>query len=842
MISSLRDVVSVAALVTALSLSACAERPVRLLENGSCSHRVVLEPDASPSEKHAAEELQTHFKACTGAELSILEKAPDDEMPMIVLGCGPVAQSLGVDPDAASLGEQGFLLRTVPPHIVIAGTREAGTLYGVYRFLEEYLGVRWYAPGVTKTPRATDIAIPSTARLVQPAFLWRHTSYAWPGKDADFLVRVADNWGGGNAESPRGIQHSHDGRAHSYFRFIKPGEFFETHPEYFSEIGGVRTAVETQLCLTNPDVLEIVTGRMLARMKNSPNVRQHNFSQMDYYNCCECPECRAMNEKYGTAGGTQFWFVNKLAERTSEVYPDKLIGTLAYTYTEEPPKGMKMHPNVAVWLCHMFPSCDSHPIATCPLDANYKRRAIEWSKICSHLYIWHYCVDYAHYYNPFPNFRALSADMKFYHDIGVEGIYLSGMGHGGGGGEFSLLRPYYGMKLLWNPEQNADTLIKDFLQGYYAAAWKPMWEYIVMLHDKVENENIHMHLYTNPAQGYLTDDVVERAMALFDQAEAAVKDDPELLERVRVARMPLTYARMFPRNGYKIKGNRLVWQGEIASLTQASDFISRMQKQGFRTVREDLGAPEHLMLVSGMLRTSPKVVHISNEHLGVDVVPMLAGRALRIVHRKTRKCGTAYNVKRDLFFPFCGGLENRVGESFRFYGWIEPATVVKQTKTSLTLTIQTVNGFQLKRTLTLKPKKPVLHVQSTLTNPAKKPMGARLRSHIQLNLGELQKTRVRFTSLSGKKVDKDMTDIIAALREGEYYYDQDRPRGSWTFIGTKGLQVTQSFDNDVMDFTWLYAYPDYLGELEVELWAKRKVLGPGESVTISQDIEVKPTE
>jgi hypothetical protein len=160
---------------------------------------------------------------------------------------------------------------------------------------------------------------------------------------------------------------------------------------------------------------------------------------MDWYNYCECADCRKMNERYGTTGGTQFWFVNELAKRTSKRYPDKLVGTLAYTFSEEPPKGMQMHANTAVWLCHMFPSCQSHPIASCARNADYRRRALAWSELCSHLYIWHYVVDFAHYYNPFPNFRAMAADMRFYDEIDAEGVYLQGMGHRGGGGEFSLL-------------------------------------------------------------------------------------------------------------------------------------------------------------------------------------------------------------------------------------------------------------------------------------------------------------------------------------------------------------------------------------------------------------------
>ena len=833
--------------VAAILLAGACDVPIlpstgHMVTIGPSTHVIVLDPDASPSERHAAEVLRTHFEACMGAEIPVHDQGLTVEGAMIVLGCGPAARDLGVDPDPEGLGEQGYVLRTVSPHIVIAGTAEAGTLYGVYRFLEEYFGVRWYAPGVTRTPSHTQVIVFPVDRLVRPAFLWRHTSYAWPGKDADFLSRMGANNGSGGPDHPYGIQHSHDGRCHSYFRFISPGEFFDEHPEYFSEIGGVRIREETQLCLTNPDVLEIVTERMLARMESSPHVRQHNFSQMDYYNYCQCSECSAMNEMYGTKGGTQFWFVNRLAERTTEVFPDKLIGTLAYMYTEEPPVGLEIHPNAAVWLCHMYPSCDSHPVATCPLDADYKRRAEAWSELTGHLYIWHYVTDFTHYYNPFPNFRAMAADLRFYRDIGVEGIYLQGMGHGGGGGEFSLLRPYYGMKLLWDPDQNPEALRRDFLQGYYGPAWEPIEAYIELLHDKVEDDDVHMHLYTNPAQGYLTDEVVCAAEALFDQAEWEVRGDPIHLERVRVARMPLVHTRMFPRNGYDILGDRLVWRGEIASLWEILDFMERMERHGFVTVREVEGDPVTLLAATLMFSIDPEVVTIRNDRLSVEVVPMLAGRALRITDLQSGECVTAYDVRKSLFFPFGGGLEDRVGDLFRFYGWIEPASVLCLSETTITTRAPTFDGLELWRTLTLEADEPILHVESMITNPSDNPKETRLRNHLELDLGDVRETRVRFTSLAGQAIDQDMTGIIAGMREGEHFYDQDAPAGSWTFSGTKGLRLTQSFDNDQIDSTWIYSYPATLGEVEVELWTPRTELGPGESTTLRQEIEIRSVE
>ncbi len=816
-----------------------------LAENGQSPYVIVVAEGASPSEEQAAQALQRGLEACTKAQLPVLGEseldtaAGDGDARYLLLGAGPLANKLGFTFDCEAWGEQGYTLQTAAPHIAIAGTPGAGTLYGVYDFLERVLGMRWYAPGATKTPHHESLALPNLDDTVRPAFAWRHTSYARPGRDAAYLARQRDNNGGGGAEHPWGLQYSFDSRAHSYFRYVSPGEFWETHPEYFSEIGGVRRHYETQLCLTNPDMLDLVTERMLARMEASPNHRQYNFSQKDYYNYCECATCSAMNAKYGSLGGTQFWFVNELAKRTTKVYPDKLIGTLAYMYTEEPPKGMEMHPNVAVWLCHMFPSCDSHPIATCPVDADYKRRAEAWSELCGHLYIWHYIVDFAHYYNPFPNFRAMAADMRFYHDIGVEGIYLQGMGAGGGGGEFSLLRPYYGMKLLWNPNVDADALIRDFLEGYYGPAWKAIHEYITMLHDKVENENIHMHLYTNSAQGYLPDEVLERACALFDQAEAAVADDAELLERVKVARLPLTYAYWFPRNGGTLKDNVLRFNPPMAALPEMSQMYQRMKKHGFASVREMYGDLDQLMAFSLMLNAPIPAPKIENAHLAVNVVPLLGGRALTITDKATGKCITAHNVTKGLPFPFNGGEETRLAGVFRPKGLFEQFGVVEQGKGSIV--IETAcDGFTLRRSLSLDADSPILRIRADATNPGDKPRETTVRSHMELDLGELRQTRVRFSNRNGEQVERDMGPIIAGLREGEYYRLGNAPKGEWIFTGSKGLEVTQRFDDEALDFAWLYAYPEDLGELEVEVWGKRTRVAPGETLSFSHSLEVRP--
>jgi len=99
----------------------------------------------------------------------------------------------------------------------------------VYDFLESVLGVRWYAPGVTRTPHLRELALPVLDKTFKPTFSWRNTS-CWSGRDAEFSAHVRDNSGRGGADNSLGIQYAFDGTCHSYFTYVSPGEFFEKHP------------------------------------------------------------------------------------------------------------------------------------------------------------------------------------------------------------------------------------------------------------------------------------------------------------------------------------------------------------------------------------------------------------------------------------------------------------------------------------------------------------------------------------------------------------------------------------------------------------------------------------
>ena len=118
---------------------------------------------------------------------------------------------------------------------------------------------------------------------------------------------------------------------HTFYRFMPPAEFFADHPEYYSLIDGERVHDHAQLCLTNPDVLDIITERLKNTIKENPQYLIYSVSQNDWRNPCQCEGCQQIVKEEDGEAGPLIWFVNQVAERIENDYPDKYVGTLAYS-------------------------------------------------------------------------------------------------------------------------------------------------------------------------------------------------------------------------------------------------------------------------------------------------------------------------------------------------------------------------------------------------------------------------------------------------------------------------------------------------------------------------------
>src|SRR3990172_7402809 len=126
-----------------------------LADDGSSDYRIVVSQAASPSERHAAVELQTFLERITGARLPIVTDSEPPSDYEVLVGDSARVSATGVAIDFADLGDEGYVIRTAGARLIVAGGRQRGTLYGVYGLLEDHLGCRWFTPTVESIPTRT---------------------------------------------------------------------------------------------------------------------------------------------------------------------------------------------------------------------------------------------------------------------------------------------------------------------------------------------------------------------------------------------------------------------------------------------------------------------------------------------------------------------------------------------------------------------------------------------------------------------------------------------------------------------------------------------------------------
>ncbi|MGC9327670.1 MAG: DUF4838 domain-containing protein, partial [Candidatus Hinthialibacter sp.] len=433
-----------------------------LFQSGKTEYSIVIGEGASDSERWAASELQQWLKEISGADFPLRTDDETLKPHEIVVGWNRHSQALlhqegdaGPDPM-----DESFTYRNVGPSIVIWGGKTRGTQYGVFTFLENELGCRWYTPLVSVIPEKDHFTFHYLHHSESPGIRVRNDFY-YEAFDPIWAARNKVNGAMGYREQPGGLECYW--AVHTFFPLVPPDEFYEEHPEYYSLIDGKRVYQRAQLCLTNPDVLRIVTERILERIRQNPEYLIYSVSQNDWAGACQCDACQAIAKREESESGPVLWFVNQVAEAVEKEFPDKYIGTLAYQYTRKPCKTIRPRKNVVIRLCSIE-CCFAHDFEHCPENESFVRDIKGWAAIAPKLYIWDYVVNFSHYIMPYPNFRVLQPNIQFFRDHNAIGI-MEQAAYQSRGGEFAELRSYLISKLLWNPECDVEAVIDDFMYG-----------------------------------------------------------------------------------------------------------------------------------------------------------------------------------------------------------------------------------------------------------------------------------------------------------------------------------------------------------------------------------------
>ena len=500
---------------------------------------IVLDEEASPSEAFAAEEFRDIFSRASGVKLPIVQETGRRSDKHVFIGPGEALTASEAGFSIEGFGEEDFRIIIRDGNIAIAGGRQRGTLYGVYTFLEDYLGVRFLTHDHTHVPPVGDWRVVGPVdRFDHPPLEFRWSAYKENEDHPAFAARLRCNTV--TDEAKLGGSAGTVLFNHSVYRYVQTKVYGKEHPEYFAMVDGERLAQvkndaqHTELCLTNPDVLQIVTQAVLDELARNPEKRSISVSQSDSGLYCHCPACSAINEREESGMGTVLTFVNAVADAVAKRHPRVKVGTLAYYYSQKPPKSIKPRLNVIIQLTSHDCSI-TDPIRDSDYEASMEfRRDLEgWGRICDHINLWYYNLHFGLYLLPVPNMRTTEPDIRFFAANHIKGMFVEGA-YNGSGSNFSDLRNYVVSQLLWDPNQSGRQLMDTFLDLHYGEAAPPIRRYIDLLHDNAEAKGIQEAWWGEGKDYGLDESIVSAGLEAFEEA-MKLADDEVVLARVEKA-------------------------------------------------------------------------------------------------------------------------------------------------------------------------------------------------------------------------------------------------------------------------------------------------------------------
>ena len=485
-------------------------KPICIAENKTAS--VVIVSKEFP---RAAAILAKYLNKITDAEFTIQETTT--VYPSIVLKC-------------ADHGESGFLYRIFDKDIEIEAGNGQAMVYAVYDWLERVAGCRYYSRTYEYIPFDANLTVCFEEYQFSPILQYREIHYR-DFFDPEFAEKHKmvpqckrdENWGFW---------------CHSFGTLCSPEEYFDEHPEYFSLYEGKRVGKNAQLCLSNPDVFDIVLKNLKKHMDENPKAKYWSVSQNDNAAYCQCEKCREMNERDGSPMGSVLNFVNRIAEH----FPDKVISTLAYWYTRKAPAITRPAENVHIMLCNIEAN-RGLPIETDEKSSGSRQELLDWKEICQNVFLWDYCIQFRNLVSPFPNLRVLGPNIRFFVENNVRSLFSQSNREIGG--EFHELRGYLLAKLMWDPYINEREVMIDFLNGYYKQAGPVILQYIDLIHDEMEKAGGELNIFGGPLDAkdtYMREDLFRQYEALFGEAISLTQGDADAQFRVKTAALPIYYA------------------------------------------------------------------------------------------------------------------------------------------------------------------------------------------------------------------------------------------------------------------------------------------------------------
>jgi hypothetical protein len=670
-----------------------------IVENGTSSYSIVIPEKAKPWEQYAAEELSKYIEKMSGAKLPVVvDNSRESEYEFILGASNKRLKSMDIKFDSKKWGVNGFTLKTKDRKIIIAGGNPRGVIYGVLDVLDKW-GIRFFNEDITRIPEHKTLILSNLDETVKPSFSIRDISI---GNMLDtelwtHLRLTGPNWSGKSLSSKHGRLSYQGSGLHSFLHHIQPQKYFKSHPEYFSMRNGKRVS-NAQLCLTNKELPGVIAETLLKSMRKAPGyVKYWGVGQMDNLGFCQCSKCMALAEKEGAQSGPIIDFVNKISEKTSKEFPEKIISTFAYQYGELPPKNLKGRDNVAVQLCTIYAD-RLHPIsADSPIEKNrYYYKALKgWSKQVKQLQIWDYVTDFTDFMAIHPDYFTWGENLRLYKECGADFIFMQGA-HNIRHSEFGDLRRYVLSRLMWDVNRDNREVIREYCEGVYGAAAPMVIEYMNVAHETALKSNKDKKLTINTRWDKnkcgFSKEQLKYWIGRFEDAIQKEKE-PLIQKQLKLALMPLLYTRITAEkpnlvpSPSGVKPSRKVEADYLNAVERFKDLAKELNIQ---RLRESAGSVNTLVSEIKNSSTPHSFQELRKGNTKMKLLPGFGGQI------------------KKLEIPALGGKmlnshESSYGMKHHDPGWSEFYNIISDPSNPGSISMRTslAKGISLERTVTL---------------------------------------------------------------------------------------------------------------------------------------------
>ena len=593
-----------------------------LIKRGKTDFKIVLPDSPQPVEQTAAKELKQYLDEITQINWIIAsEKDVPENTPQILIGNSLRAKKFFPEIDPDKIPSDGIEIHLKKDKLLLTGHKQRGTLYAVNTFLENVLGVRWWTSSEQNVPTYKTFKLKPLNISYAPKMIYREAYYK-DAFDPVFATRMKCNGFHEDIPPEYGDHHLFTYFVHSFYQLIPPEKYFKDHPEWFSEINGLRQYDHAQLCLTNEEMRKELTKNAIEALRKNPGSKFISISQNDWQGFCTCEKCAKIAEKEGSQSGLMVRFVNAVAEEIEKEFPDVFVETLAYQYTRKPPKYVQPRRNVIIRLCTI--ECSFVQPLTGEQNKPFYNDMEGWSKIAKQLFVWDYVTNFHSYILPHPNLRVLAPNIRFFADHGTIGLFEQGDAYCSVG-DFVRMRNWVISHLMWNPTLDEKALTWEFLTGYYGKKAAPiLLEYFNLLLNKAESTGKPIGCFMKNTDDWLDYETLCKATDIFDKAIAAAEKESgknfEFVERLRRERLPLEH--VWLKGYYKFKryaeakGEKFL--GPVDPKAACENFFTIGEKYQVAAHREFDTPKLFADFKEGMFRKFGKPVPLPDEYKDLD--------------------------------------------------------------------------------------------------------------------------------------------------------------------------------------------------------------------------------